>query len=587
MATPIYGLKSHHKDSEPSQPPTRLFRFEVDGTGFADIGSVLIGGGGVDADGLALSATHGLLGFRLSGDYSQSGLISIDPANAQASVVGPWISRDIRGAVFDRDDRLWVIDAAGDALLRINPSTGEEVGGSAVGLTLGGSPFDLSNASDMAIQSDETFYVINVQDIYTLDESAGVLTLLGSDSGHGFAGATFSMFAQAEDHLFGYDVWGAEDIFRFDLDPALTRTTLLLDIIPSFNAGRGDMAGLIAGAPVDDLVRGSSGTDSCKDHPDDPTDPCEPDLTPGFPRFEINDPGDDIYEDYVTIESLSAAGIQMPIRATLSTLTGGIYADNPDGGGGSPPTGYWEYSPTSHQGTTSADDVLDLGEKITRRWRFADEGGSAFSFWVDVSSVGTKGDIHLGRFNFSAGSCGATAVAKGDETGFLHDDGEAEIYTGSTAGSLIVANRFPASEAVSLRAVSFHTSGWAAGDGAEVIMYEDPSGAAPGPNPSMEVWRTAIEIGAEGFQEVPAVGCPTLNPGGASGVAFFVAVANTDGRSYTLGIDQTGPYAGTSHLSTDGGLTFAPLSSVPIIDGNAMIRAHVQESGACFIGTAR
>jgi len=81
-------------------------------------------------------------------------------------------------------------------------------------------------------------------------------------------------------------------------------------------------------------------------------------------------------------------------------------------------------------------------------------------------------------------------------------------------------------------------------------------------------------------------GCPILNHGGAPEATFFVAVANKAERSYTLGIDMGGPYAGASFVSTDGGLTFAPLSSMPIIDGNAMIRAHEKPPGPCFIGAA-
>lgn len=325
---------------------------------------------------------------------------------------------------------------------------------------------------------------------------------------------------------------------------------------------------------INDLVRASGGSGSCP--------ACAPVLTPGYPRFTEGSP--DLYEDYITIQSLSATGIQMPIHAVLGTLSpGGIYAFNPDGGGGAPPTGYWAYSLSSHDGTTSADDVLDLDERITRIWQFADDGGSTFSFWVDVYASSAKDGLWLGKFDFSP-DCGKGRPTIGEDRDlFVLDDQTAEIYAGSTTGSFIIANRFTASIPVSLRTVSFHTSGWAAGDKAEVILYEDASGTASGPEPSMEVWRTSVVLGSGGFQEVSADDCPVLNLTGSPGAVFYVAVANSTERSYTLGIDMSGPYAGASFVSKDGGLTFTPLSAMPIIDGNSMIQAQIEDPEICFV----
>ena len=78
------------------------------------------------------------------------------------------------------------------------------------------------------------------------------------------------------------------------------------------------------------------------------------------------------------------------------------------------------------------------------------------------------------------------------------------------------------------------------------------------------------------------VGDLSLNAEGHPEAVFFVALANTEPRSVSLGFDITGPRAGAAYLSTDGGLTFAPVSTMPIIDGNAMIRADVKK-GICFI----
>jgi len=334
-----------------------------------------------------------------------------------------------------------------------------------------------------------------------------------------------------------------------------------------------------------DFIRARSGSDSCKESPGDPVDPCNPDLPPDYPAFTIRDPEPDMYEDYFTIESRSASGLQMPIQTVLKNLDPSfVYAINPDGGGDRPPTGYWTYSLADHDGTTSADDVLDLGERISKLWQIAVEGGGIFYFWVDVYTSGPKGDQDLGGFGFSPGSWERSRAAAGAGEGFILDDGGAEIRTGATTGDLVIANRFRLSKPTHLQRISFYTGDSAAGDTAEVIVYEDPTGSSSGPEPAMEVWRSTAVLGSGGFQEVPATGCPALNLNGVQDAAFYVAVANKGERNYTLGIDMTGPYVGASYVSTDGGLTFKPLSTMQIIDGNAMIRAYETPAEPCFIG---
>ena len=337
---------------------------------------------------------------------------------------------------------------------------------------------------------------------------------------------------------------------------------------------------------VSDFIRARSGSDGCTEGTGSPVDPCDPDLPPGYPTFTVRSPEPDLYEDYITIESRSAVGLQMPIHTVLTNLApASVYAINPNGGGDRPPTGYWEFSMAEHDGTTSVDDTLDLSERISRLWQFADDGGSAFSFWVDVHTTGARGEEAPEGFGFSPGFHARTRGALETDEGFILDDGSAEIHTGSTAGTLVLANRFTLAGPTALQAVSFYTSGVAAGDAAEVVVYVDPAGTADGPDPSMEVWRSAIVLGTGGFQEVPAAGCPTLNPGGAPGAALYIGLANKASRSYSLGIDLSGPYAGASYVSVDDGLTYESLSTMPIIDGNAMIRATDKPVEPCFIGS--
>ena len=201
-----------------------------------------------EPDALAFSLTHGLLAFELqkSGfNTTGSTLIIIDSNTAVASTIGSLLSgRDIRGAVFDLSDTLWALDAASDELLQVNPATGAVVG-SPVDLTLGGNAFDLSDVTDLAVALDNTFFLANASDFYTLDILSGALTLVHTDvPPQGFAGITFSIDAP-EDLLFANDVNNFEDICSYDVDSGFSRTTLHANFIPTFNSGRGDLAAAI------------------------------------------------------------------------------------------------------------------------------------------------------------------------------------------------------------------------------------------------------------------------------------------------------------------------------------------------------
>ena len=149
-----------------------------------------------------------------------------------------------------------------------------------------------------------------------------------------------------------------------------------------------------------------------------------------------------------------------------------------------------------------------------------------------------------------------------------------------------MANRFPTSSPYVLEEVSFHTSGASAGSEVDVIVYEDVDGRADRPDGCREVWRKRVTMGAGGYQNVPAGGL-TLNGGGARDGAFWVAVAERgDSTGLSLGIDLTGPAAGDSYHSTNGGADFSPLSTVPVLDGVAMIRAGGRAAAGCFIKAA-
>ena len=155
---------------------------------------------------------------------------------------------------------------------------------------------------------------------------------------------------------------------------------------------------------------------------------------------------------------------------------------------------------------------------------------------------------------------------------FIHDDDSAEIYCGCELGGVILANRFSIDVTLELREVTFYTSVLASGTVAEVVIYDDPEGNLL-PEIGMEVAREAVTLEGEGFQSLSFEDL-FLNRSSRAGATFFVGVENLPGVPYTLGIDLDGPNQGGTLISEDKGESFEPISSIPIVDGNALIRAY-------------
>lgn len=240
----IWGIKSH---DPVSGPPVTLFHFAENGTGFTVVGVVRMGGQQIDADGLAITAKADLYGFRITSTGST--LVSISKITAAASARGPELPGvDIRGAVCCTSEKLACLDAAGNAIVYVNPSTGELVG-SPLPLTLDGQPFDLSDASDIGQRGDSMMVISSGSTLYEVDSATGELqqvfedVVIGTDGlVPSLAGITFTRSAGAFSTLYAYDVSEDDDIFAYDSDMFYERTVLFPDIIPSYNAGRGDLA---------------------------------------------------------------------------------------------------------------------------------------------------------------------------------------------------------------------------------------------------------------------------------------------------------------------------------------------------------
>jgi len=252
-----YGLKSLAPGgSVPSAAPTHLFCFDDNTAGsLVDIGAVQVSGQDIDADALAWSPTHGLLGFQLGGAAAPaSSLLSIDRTTAVATQIGsPLAGRDIRGAVFTATGDLWVADAAQDQLLKIDPATANTL--ATVDLALSGTAFDLSTVTDIAERNDGSVYLTSLSDVYTVDITTGVLTLEYelNDADNALAGASFSTDGP-DNILFGYEINGLDDIYRYDVDSDYARSAFQTGIIPSFNSGRGDLATVTPVVPAPGAV---------------------------------------------------------------------------------------------------------------------------------------------------------------------------------------------------------------------------------------------------------------------------------------------------------------------------------------------
>lgn len=129
-------------------------------------------------------------------------------------------------------------------------------------------PFDLTDFTDIAVSSQGVFYVTSdVTNFFTLDISTGLLTHVYTDTapdgwgdfGTAYAGIAFASSALGN-VLFGYEVNGTDDIFRYDINAGFSRTRPFFSIISSYNSGRGDLASSLT-ATGDSLVYGLKSAD--------------------------------------------------------------------------------------------------------------------------------------------------------------------------------------------------------------------------------------------------------------------------------------------------------------------------------------
>ncbi len=241
----IWGIKSHDPTTA---PPVTLFHFADNGTAFNSVGVVKLGGQEIDVDGLAMTPGADLFAFKVTG--ASSTMVKISNSTGTAYGPGPELPGvDIRGAVFCLSGKLACLDALGNRMVFVDPATGELMG-PGVALTLDGQPFDIPDYTDAAQSPDGVMYIASQGNVlYTMDPLTGAVTRAFTDTTptpDGYvltiAGLTFSRLSSLANTMFVYDVSKQDDILSYDTSAAFARSLLFQNIIPSYNAGRGDLA---------------------------------------------------------------------------------------------------------------------------------------------------------------------------------------------------------------------------------------------------------------------------------------------------------------------------------------------------------
>lgn len=234
--TTIYGLKSR-ASSVPSTTPTRLFSFDGTNGGFQDIGAVTYNGNQVDADGLAWSEI-GLTAFLLESDGSR--LVSVNPTTAVAITLAFYPAKVIRGATA-RGGTLYALDVLANShynLAKINLGTFTST---SIVLNTG-----IADVCDLDFAANGELWVTDMNAFLKLDPLTGVLTLVATDAipesgASPAANAGFVFDETSAFHSITYEVTANDDIYTYAL-PVATRTMFISNILPSYNAGRGDLA---------------------------------------------------------------------------------------------------------------------------------------------------------------------------------------------------------------------------------------------------------------------------------------------------------------------------------------------------------
>jgi hypothetical protein len=241
----LWGVKTH---DPVTGPPATLFWLDEATSAWGQVGPVTVGGVQVDTDGLAPDGSGQLFAWHCQAGGST--LLRLDEATAIGTPVGgPLAGRNIRGATFTLSGRLLAFDDTASELLEIDPATGLVVGDPVplAGMAPGGA----GQAGDLAQDLDGHLLFATGSRVFRLDRNTGQLTLLFEDTqdlGDGFppwnAGLALSPQAPSDRALYLYEVSQHDGLYRYASSSVFTRTLIIPHVVPTYNAGRGDLAAL-------------------------------------------------------------------------------------------------------------------------------------------------------------------------------------------------------------------------------------------------------------------------------------------------------------------------------------------------------
>ncbi len=256
----IWGLKTH---GPVSGPPAMLFWLDETTNAWGQVAPVTVSGGQVDADGLARDTRGRLFAWRV--EAAGSTLLQLDPATAVGTPVGPRLDGlQVRGAAFTLAGRLWVLEDSQSVVLEIDPATGQPLGAP---VRVGGlEPGGAFQTGDLSQDRDGSLLLALGGQVSRLDPATGRrihlyndVTDLGDGLPPWSVGLAVSPEQPQDDALYLLDVSHHDGLYRYASSSDFTRSLLVDNVVPSYNAGRGDLAALPAGRAEITAIRVQEG----------------------------------------------------------------------------------------------------------------------------------------------------------------------------------------------------------------------------------------------------------------------------------------------------------------------------------------
>lgn len=229
----VFGLKS--TAGAPSVAPTRLFSFDGSTGVVNDIGWVTYNGNQVNADGLSFG-NGSLYAFLLEAGGSR--LVTLDSMGVATSVAF-YQGTTMRGATY-RNGRIYALDVLQGTAWNI-----ATIDVSTLLLTSVALNTAISDACDLDYDATGMLWVAEANAFHFLNPATGVVNFVAADNqpeNPGFIfNAGFTFDETSPGRAIAMDVNLTDDLNTYFL-PLPARTPLTPNILPNFNAGRGDLA---------------------------------------------------------------------------------------------------------------------------------------------------------------------------------------------------------------------------------------------------------------------------------------------------------------------------------------------------------